>query len=277
MEENLSQETTSLADRDVILGALVPESHVVDAATGKSSDQPTEADQAGNLNDRDSASLLNADAQNHQGNSSARPRVWILGELCMVVSNGQEDKDCESSTEGSPGVGTTILVGEGGKKVLEDIKPDEAGVEREGDVDKGVIEQVGCGEDAHLDVESPDKHRVDDQQDLTHHQPVVFPGENPGGDDEVRDREVPVDSLDDNIVGKVKPLDEGKASEEEPVDGRDGVSDGGVGEVVGALAEFLGDELAVVDDGRDCTDKGEQVECLKEGWMQWHLGYMYVC
>lgn len=65
MEENLSQETTSLADRDVILGALVPESHVVDAATGKSSDQPTEADQAGNLNDRDSASLLNADAQNH--------------------------------------------------------------------------------------------------------------------------------------------------------------------------------------------------------------------
>lgn len=105
----------------------------------------------------------------------------------------------------------------------------------------------------------------------------TYPGENPGGDDEVRGGEVPVDSLDDNIVGKVKPLDEGKASEEEPVDGRDGVSDGGVGEVVGALAEFLGDELAVVDDGRDCTNKGEQVECLEEGWMQWHLGYMYGC
>lgn len=64
-EEYLSQKTASLADRDVILGALVPESHVVDAATGKSSDQPTKADQAGNLDDGDCASLLNADAQNH--------------------------------------------------------------------------------------------------------------------------------------------------------------------------------------------------------------------
>ena len=64
-EEYLSQETASLADRDVILGALVPESHVVDAATGKSSDQPTKADQAGDLDDGDCTSLLNADAQNH--------------------------------------------------------------------------------------------------------------------------------------------------------------------------------------------------------------------
>lgn len=112
---------------------------------------------------------------------------------------------------------------------------------------------------------------------VTEKKKQTYPGENPGGDDEVRGGEVPVDSLDDNIMGKIKPLDEGKASEEEPVDGRDGVSDGGVGEVVGALAEFLGDKVAVVDDGRDCTDKGEQVECLEEGWMQWHLGYMYVC
>lgn len=67
MVVNLSQEAASLTDGDIILGALVPESHVVDAATSKSSDQPTKADQASDLDDGDCASLLNTDAQNHPG------------------------------------------------------------------------------------------------------------------------------------------------------------------------------------------------------------------
>jgi len=87
-----------------------------------------------------------------------------------------------------------------------------------------------------------------------------------------------MDSLDDDIMGKVEPLDEREASEEEPVDGRDGVSDGRVGEVVRAVSELFSNELAVVDDGRDGTDKGEQVECLEEGWRHRHRGiYVYIC
>lgn len=91
----------------------------------------------------------------------------------MVVANGQEDEDGESRANGSPGLWASFFVCERGKEVLEDVEPDQSSVKRERDVDKDIVEQVGRGENTHLDIQSPDEKGVDDQQNLAHDEPVI--------------------------------------------------------------------------------------------------------
>ena len=107
----------------------------------------------------------------------------------MVVTNGETDNDGTSSSKGSPGGGTSVLVGESGEKVLEDIQPNETGVDGEGNMDKDVVDEVGGGEDVFLDVESPDEHCVDDRQKLAHNQPFKSLFTEKGGSPREKERE----------------------------------------------------------------------------------------
>lgn len=91
----------------------------------------------------------------------------------MVVAEGEEDKDGKGSSQSSPGVGPTRDISEGSKEVLEDIEPDESGVEREGHMDKGIVDEVGRSKDAHLDVQAPDQDGVQDQKKLARHEVVI--------------------------------------------------------------------------------------------------------
>lgn len=61
----LTQKTTALSDRDVVVGPLVPNCHVVDGPSGQSTDQPSEADEASDLDDGDSGALFDTDAEDH--------------------------------------------------------------------------------------------------------------------------------------------------------------------------------------------------------------------
>lgn len=91
----------------------------------------------------------------------------------MVVADGEEDKNGKGSSIGSPRVGSSTHISEGRKEILEDIEPDESSVEREGHMNKGIVDDVGGSKDAHLDVQAPDQDGVQDQKKLANHEVVV--------------------------------------------------------------------------------------------------------
>lgn len=97
------------------------------------------------------------------------------------------------------------------------------------------------------------------------------PREHPGSNGKVGDKEIPANGFDDDIVREVKPLGQGEAAEEEPIDGRDNEAHGRVGEVVGTLGDLIADEFAVEEDGGDDPRVGEEVEGFKQSWVQRHF------
>lgn len=74
---------------------------------------------------------------------------------------------------------------------------------------------------------------------------------------------------------KVEPLGQGKATEEEPIDGWDNETDGRVAEVVGALGDLIADEFTVEEDGGDDTHIGEEVEGFEKSWVQRHFACVW--